>query len=100
MLLNIISLLTDPERVAADIQAWAEAGKKLAIARREHDEAARLIAEREARCALREQAIARAEVDTAARAEAAAAKLQKAEERMAEVADLRADLRKAWAEAA
>jgi hypothetical protein len=97
MLLNVISLLTDPERVAADIREWAEAGKKLAIARAEHDEAARLLQEREARCAKREQNVAATEVDTAARAEAAAAQMALAERRLAEVNELRADLRKAWA---
>jgi hypothetical protein len=91
--------MTDVEQRAfkEEAERWIEAGKKLAIARAEHDEAARLLRDREERVARREQAVAATEVDTAARAEAAADKLAKAEQRMAEVNELRADLRKAWA---
>jgi hypothetical protein len=38
LLLDIISLLVDRERTAADIREWAEAGKKLADAQKAHDE--------------------------------------------------------------
>jgi hypothetical protein len=92
----IAGRMTDVEQRAfkEEAERWIEAGQKLAIARREHDEAARLLAEREERVARREQQVAAAEVDTAARAEAAADKMAKAEQRLAEWSSLRAELRK------
>jgi hypothetical protein len=94
MILNVISLLTDRERVAADIREWAEAGKKLAIARAEHDQTAKLLSDREARVSQREQQVAAAESRAEELGLAAADKMAKAGQRMAEWSSLRAELRK------
>jgi hypothetical protein len=92
----IASRMTDPERRAfrEEAEKWLEAGKKLAIARAEHDEKERLIAEREERVAKREQNVAAAEVHAEGLGRAAADRMRKAEERMAEWSSLRAELRK------
>jgi hypothetical protein len=97
LLLNIISLLTDRERVAADIREWAEAGKKLEAARKAHDAKERQLNDREADLVARESAAARREGEIAEREVQIRAEAQHVAEAKALLEQTRAELRKAWA---
>jgi hypothetical protein len=93
MLLNIISLLTDRERVAADIREWVEAGKKLEVARAEHEERLREIDTREKALAAAEARLKEEAAQVADQQRQAQFQLQRAEEAMASLKEMRAELK-------
>jgi hypothetical protein len=97
MVLDIISLLTDREATAADIRAWLEAGKQLDVARKAHDQREAQLLHRERACEAAEKALAKRTADVVDREQQAKFQMQRVEQAKAEIAELKADLRKAWA---
>jgi hypothetical protein len=94
-ILNLAMRMTDPERRAfrEEAERWLEASRKYEAARREHDQTAKLLSDREARVTVREQQVAQAESRAEELGLAAADKMAKAEQRWAEFESLRAELK-------
>ena len=93
LLLNIISLLTDRQRVATDIREWAEAAKKAEHALAELHEREQALARRSQELAAQQQLLDQRLADVAEREQQAQFQLQRAEEAMASLAAMRAELK-------
>jgi hypothetical protein len=97
--LDLIELLTDRgrERLAAQVKAWAEERGKAERAIVEIAKREQALSRREQAAKTREEALQKREADVADREQQAKFQMQRAEQAKAEVAELKADLRKAWA---
>jgi hypothetical protein len=98
-LLNIVNLLSDPQReaLAADLRAWAEARNGLEIARAEAVKAEQAVAHRERQAAKHEEVLQKREADLDQREQQVRAAAQHLEQQRAEFAELRAEVRKSLA---
>jgi hypothetical protein len=100
MLLNIISLLTDRQRVAADIERWLEAGKKASHALAELKKHEQELLRRERQAIEQEQALAKREDAVTERERQAENQLRRAEEQRASIAELKAEVKRGLSAAA
>jgi hypothetical protein len=95
----VISLLTDRERVAADIAAWAEAAKKAEHALADVQRRERELHDRLAGLEAREAAAARRESEIAEREQVLRHGAQRVAEATAALKEMRAEVRKSLAAA-